>query len=48
MHSNSIYHRDLKPENIIIDISNWKIKIIDLGLSTMESEATTNLGTPLF
>jgi calcium-dependent protein kinase len=34
LHSHAIMHRDLKPENILISEENWKISIIDFGLSS--------------
>ena len=43
MHDNGIIHRDIKPDNILL--KNGKIKICDLGLSRIEAEEMTKVGT---
>merc|ERR1719219_1223306 len=37
LHSRGIVHRDLKPANIILTLKDGTIKVIDFGLSRMES-----------
>merc|ERR1719219_2518900 len=37
LHSHGIVHRDLKPANIILTLEDGTIKVIDFGLSRMES-----------
>lgn len=51
LHKNKIVHRDIKPLNILLT-ENQKIKVGDLGVSRIVSDATvllgTRVGTPLY
>ena len=40
MHRKQVIHRDLKPENILITHNGQNVKIIDFGLSDMDSYST--------
>ena len=40
MHRKQVIHRDLKPENILITHNGQNVKIIDFGLSDMDSYGT--------
>ena len=40
MHRKQVVHRDLKPENILITHNGHNVKIIDFGLSDMDSYGT--------
>ena len=43
MHSKQVTHRDLKPENILITHNGHNVKLIDFGLSDMDSISTFKL-----
>jgi serine/threonine protein kinase len=52
VHKNGIVHRDMKPENILIDVKNNTLKIIDFGLSKIDSPGSKGpnalVGTPFY
>ena len=50
LHNQGICHRDLKPENLLLS-KNYKLKIIDFGLSNFETEGgllETPCGSPCY
>lgn len=54
VHSENIAHRDIKPGNLILDLVNFKLVIVDFGLSKHYDTSCTitcageQLGTPLY
>jgi serine/threonine protein kinase len=52
VHKNGIVHRDMKPENILIDEKNNTLKIIDFGLSKIDTPGSKGpsmlVGTPFY
>lgn len=51
IHKNGVTHRDVKPQNILINVKENTIKVIDFGLSKIDSEDKHSgflVGTPNF
>lgn len=47
LHSRNIVHRDIKPHNLIINLTTYKITIIDFGQAARNGEESTRrTGTP--
>merc|ERR1711972_3214 len=46
LHTRGIVHRDLKPDNIILSPQDGMIKVIDFGLSRMESASSSRSSSP--
>ncbi|KAM3136310.1 hypothetical protein pb186bvf_011609 [Paramecium bursaria] len=46
LHADGIIHRDIKPQNIMIYSPQYKIKIIDFGLSIKNQQQYNRCGTP--
>lgn len=47
MHSNKILYRDLKAENLLIG-SDGYISLADFGISKIQDQSTTFVGTPIY
>ena len=47
MHSKKILYRDLKAENLLIG-SDGYISLADFGVSKIQDQSTTFVGTPIY